>query len=443
MLVSRFVAALRAQFPELLGKHLLVALSGGADSVALLRLLAAGSAELGTTLAACHVHHHLRGADADGDAVFCARACAGLGIELHLEHLVPEPPRGVSPEAWWRAERYRLLETVRRRSGCEAVATAHTRDDQAETVLLKLLRGSGPRGVAGVRRRQGRVVRPLLDFGRDELRAWLSAVGGTWREDASNADATRPRARIRHELLPALAAYAPRTVEHLASFADALAEDEAVLGALLAERAAWPEVGVPIPVAPVAGLPPSLRRRWVLELAARLPLGEPPSRRQLAEVEALLAGGPPAAVDLGRRWVVRRRGSALVLSPPPVAPFGDVAASLGSDVALPGGFRGRVGCSGDAPAFSTVLRAAVSGLPLAWRSVRPAERLSWPPRCSLATALGRAGVPAEWRRAWPVLVSGDTMIWVPGVGAAPGWDADVGTGTVAELEEPWQRRERS
>ena len=297
--------------------------------------------------------------------------------------------------------------------------------------------------MAGVRRRQGCVVRPLLDFDRDELRAWLSATGGEWREDASNADATRPRARIRHELLPALAASAPRTVEHLASFADALAEDEAVLGALLAERAAWPEVGFPIPVAQVAGLPPSLRRRWVLELAARLPLGEPPSRRQLAEVEALLAGGPPAAVDLGRRWVVRRRGSAVVLSPPPVAPFGEVAVTLGTDVALPGGFCARVGRSGEAPAFSAVLRAAVSGVPLAWRSVRPAERLPWPPGCSLAAALGRAEVPAEWRRAWPVLVSGDTMIWVPGVGVAPGWDADGVPGTVAELEEPWQRRERS
>ncbi len=268
-------------------------------------------------------------------------------------------------------------------------------------------------------------------------------MGGEWREDASNADATRPRARIRHELLPALAAYAPSTVEHLACFADALAEDEAMLGALLAERAAWPEVGVPIPVAPVAGLPRSLRRRWVLELAARLPLGEPPSRRQLAEVETLLSGGPPAAVDLGRRWVLRRRGSTLMLSPPPAQPFGDIAASLGIDVVLPGGFCARVGRSGVAPPFSVALRASVSELALAWRSVRPAERLPWPPGGSLAAALGRAGVPGEWRRAWPVLVSGDTMIWVPGVGVAPGWEADGRTGTVAELEEPWQRRVRS
>ena len=443
MLASRFAAALLAQFPELPGQKLLVALSGGADSVALLDLLAFSFDRHRIVLHACHVHHHLRGDEADGDASFCASLCRRLGVELAVEHLVPEGPRGVSPEAWWRSERYRLLEEASHRHGCVAVATAHTRDDQAETVLLKLLRGAGPRGVAGIRRRQGNVVRPLLDFGRDELRDWLTGRGQEWREDSSNADGSRPRARVRHDLLPALRAFVPNAAEHLAAFAEVIAEDDALLGGLLADRATWPDVGAPVALAGVAALPRPLRRRWVLELAARLPLAEPPSRRQLAAVDALVAGGTPAALDLGRRWVLRRRGGWLHLSPPPCRPFGAVPASPGVELHLPGGFRARVGSPGNAPHHRVILAAVASTVPLAWRSVRSAERLAWPPGSSIAVALARAGVPAEWRRAWPVLETGGTMIWVPGVGVAPGWDAAGSDETVAELEEPWQRRVRS
>ncbi len=440
MVANDFAAAFRRRFPDLVGRPILVALSGGADSVALLCLLCDAAATLGVSVSAAHVHHHLRATDADADAEFCGELCRTLGVPLAVEHLEAARARGWSPEARWRRDRYRALEVARLRFGSAAVATAHTRDDQAETVLLKLLRGAGPRGVAGIRRRAGTVVRPLLDVARAELRAYLAVRGVGWREDATNAETTLPRGRVRHGLLPAMEAAFRGCGAHLAAFASALADDDELLGTLLHERGVWPAVGRPVPAAAVAGLPAALRHRWVLELAARLPLGEPPSRRQQDAVVAMLDRGRPAAVDLGRRWVLRRRGDQLALSPPPVEPFAARPAVVPSRVELAGGFVGRLGDgqSGDAP-HRARLHPRASECPLAWRSVAPGERLG---RALAARRLAAARVPAQWRRAWPVLEAGGTMIWLPAVGVAEGWEWDGADGVLAGLEEPWERLDR-
>ncbi len=441
MAVIGFAAAFRRHFPDLVGRPIAVALSGGADSVALLCLLHEAAGGLGTAAAAIHVHHHARGTDADADVVHCQELCDRLGVVLAVEHLEPAVPAGCSREAWWRRERYRALERARRRLECAAVATAHTLDDQAETVLLKLLRGAGPRGAGGVRRRVGCVIRPLLDVRREALRTFLRGRGVAWREDPSNADPTFPRARVRHELLPALAAAFPGAAAHLAAFAAAAAEDDACLAEVLSECGAWPEVGRPVPLAAVAALPRALRARWVLELAARVPLAEPPCRAQLEEVDRMIDGSGPGAVDLGRRWVLRRRGKRLVLSPPRLDPFAPVAAVVPSCFTLPGGFIGRLGSPpGDAGRLSASLRPGVAERPLAWRSVAPGERFDQRP---VARLLAAAGVPAEWRRAWPVLVADGTMVWLPAVGVAEGWAAAGGAGAVVvDLEEPWKRRDK-
>jgi tRNA(Ile)-lysidine synthase len=443
MIVPAFALAFRAGFPDLLGRPLVVALSGGADSVALLLLLHRNRDALRCALHAVHVHHHARGADADDDAAHCAVLCRELGVPLVLEHLAGPPPPGQSAEAWWRAARYGCLAAVRRRLDAAAVATGHTLDDQAETVLLKLLRGSGPRGVAAVRARHGAVIRPLLSFRRQELRAWLAAEGVGWREDATNADTGRPRAWVRHELLPLLLARVPRAAEHLAAFAAALAEDEAALGHWLRREGRWPEVGQPVPADAVAGLPAALRRRWLLELAARLPLGEPPSRAQLEQFDGLLDRGRPAAVDLGRRWVLRRRGSRLFLSPPPCRPFDPVLASVPSELTLPGGFVARLGVGSSSAGHRAFLTQRLCDVPVAWRPVRPGERAEGGSGRPVAALLAAAGVPAEWRRAWPVLEAGGTIAWLPGVGVQRGWEAAPAEAVVAELEEPWVGRARS
>jgi tRNA(Ile)-lysidine synthase len=442
MIPAEFSAAFRQHFPDLVGRPILVALSGGADSVALLCLLNESFPEIGCPVHAAHVHHHLRGAEADGDAAYCRELCERLALSLVVEHLDPTRPRGTSPEAWWRQERYRILEGVRQRLGCDGLATAHTRDDQAETVLLKLLRGAGPRGVAGVRRRSGAVVRPLLDFRREELRGFLSARGVEWREDASNADPALPRAWVRSRLAPLLAEAFPGSVAHLADFAAALAEDDALLGTMLAERGTWPEVGGTVPVEGVAALPRALLRRWVLELASHLPLAEPPSRRQLEAVTTMLAGGSPAAVDLGRRWVLRRRGDALALSPPPLRSFDAHRAAVPSRIELPGGFVGHLGLPGCQAAHRASLHPRIAEAGAAWRSVRPGERFGGGGATLISHLLARAKVPAEWRRAWPVLEVGGRMVWLPAVGVAEGWEWGDADGVVGGLEEPWERHVR-
>jgi tRNA(Ile)-lysidine synthase len=433
-----FAREFASRFPDLIGKPILVALSGGSDSVALLHLLVETADSLGCRPCVAHVHHHVRGTEADADAAFCGGLCSALGVPLAVAHLDPEPPRGMSTEAWWRAERYRLLDAERKRSGCAATATGHTLDDQAETVLLKLLRGAGPRGVAGIRRQRGAVIRPLLDFRRAELREWLRSRSVGWREDATNLAADRPRVWLRRQVVPVLETAYPRAVNQLGAFAEALGEDEAFIAAALAGGAEWPAVGRPVACAPVAALPPALRCRWVLSLADRLPLAEPPSRAQLYAVRRMLDGGEPAAVDLGRRWVLRRRRDRLHLSPPPLLQFAPIAAMVPSATALPGGLVARIGKGGSGRAryTGTIARQAAE-LPLAWRPLAPGERWSGGAGRPLARALAAAGVPAECRRAWPLLDAGGTILWVPGVGARAEWRGSGVGDVVVELEVPW------
>jgi tRNA(Ile)-lysidine synthase len=436
-LPETFARRFAEAFPEIAGSPILVGLSGGSDSTALLRLLVESAPRLGCGVRAAHVHHHLRGADADADAAFCAALCRELAVPLSLLHLDPRPPRGAAPEAWWRAERYRLLAAERERAGCAAVATAHTLDDQAETVLLKLLRGAGPRGVAGIRPRRGEVIRPLLWARREALREWLRERGAGWCDDVSNLTADRPRARLRREAMPVLAAAHPRAAEHLAAFAAMLAEDEACLAELVA-GAAWPQVRRPVARAAVAALPAALRRRWVLALADRLPLAEPPSPLQLAAADAVILGVRPVAVDLGRRWVLRRRGERLHLSPPPLPPFAPVPAAVPSTVGLGGGLVARIGGAADGGTTLTAsVAASAGGLALCWRPPAVSER--WPSTDGrpLVRLLAAAGVPAELRRAWPLLAAGGTILWVPGVGVHPEWVAQDAHGIVLALEVPW------
>ena len=253
MNVSGFVSSFRRCFPDLVGRPVLVALSGGADSVALLHLMLAARAELGCPVAAAHVNHHAR-LEADDDELFCRELCRELGVEIEVRHLREALPVGLSREAWWRQQRYERLEAVRRMRACAATATAHTRDDQAETVLLKLLRGSGPRGVIGIRQRLGAFVRPLLDVGREELRSWLEGIGGCWREDLGNADPGQPRAWLRVVALPALEERFPGSTRHLAGFTAALADDDEALSHLAAALPR-PESGRPVACEAVAGMP--------------------------------------------------------------------------------------------------------------------------------------------------------------------------------------------
>jgi tRNA(Ile)-lysidine synthase len=214
------------------GMRLGVAVSGGADSVALLRRLAELWRGLGVVLTVLHVHHGIRGAEAEADAVFVEHLSQQLGLRF-LRHDVDtlsrvEAERETIEEAA-RKLRYAWFEDLLERRELDAVATAHTIDDQAETVLLKLLRGAWTEGLAGifpvVERTGGLILRPLLRTRRSEIEAWLKEIEQPWREDSTNTDAAYTRNRIRHNLLPVLADYNPQIVSQLAHTA-AIARDE-------------------------------------------------------------------------------------------------------------------------------------------------------------------------------------------------------------------------
>ena len=189
------------------GTRVVAALSGGADSVALTLLLRDLAADGTFVLAGvAHLHHGLR-AEADGDEQFCRELAAALALPIDVERVdvAQAARRGrMSLEAAGHEARYAFFRRAAARLRADRVATAHHRDDQAETCLMRLIRGAGPDGLAGIHPRAGCVIRPLLPVARAELRAWLAERGQPFREDASNRDPAFTRNRVRRELIPLL-----------------------------------------------------------------------------------------------------------------------------------------------------------------------------------------------------------------------------------------------
>src|SRR6266851_863953 len=222
------------------GDRIGIGVSGGADSVAMLRIFAELRTQFGIAVHVLHFHHQLRGTAADEDERFVK----ALAEEFQLEF---EPGRAdVAGEArlhGWNVEdasrrlRYQFFASVAEARGLNRVAVAHTANDQAETVLSHLLRGTGLTGLAGIYPVAGQVIRPLLELERGELREYLSDLGQSWREDATNQDTSRPRARIRHKLIPILLHdFDPAVVTRLSRLAMHAREGETFWRSLEEER---------------------------------------------------------------------------------------------------------------------------------------------------------------------------------------------------------------
>lgn len=216
------------------GMRVAVGLSGGADSVALLLALARRVAESGLVISAAHLHHGLRGAEADRDRQFCHDLAVSLGVAFHTRQVdvAAEAARHhESIEEAARRLRYAWFRELMGSGHAEAVATAHTLDDQAETVLGKFLRGAWTEGLSGihpiVQFPEGRIVRPLLGSTRAQIEAYLAEAGQRWCEDSSNLDSAYTRNRLRHQLLPELERWNPRIREHLAQMAELARDEEA------------------------------------------------------------------------------------------------------------------------------------------------------------------------------------------------------------------------
>ena len=218
-----------------------VGVSSGADSVALLRLLHGLRDRLGITLWVVHFNHRLR-TEAAADAKFVEHLANSLGLPFVTD---ARDVAKVAAAKKWNIEdaarrlRYEFFARVVDEGRATRIAVAHTMDDQAETVLARIFRGAGPSGLAAIRPTVGAIVRPLLGIRRAELREYLRAVGQPWREDETNADTSRQRAKIRRELLPVLEwDFSPRVVERLANLASLSREESVFWNALLEDRLA-------------------------------------------------------------------------------------------------------------------------------------------------------------------------------------------------------------
>ncbi len=285
----------------------LVACSGGADSVALLAL----AATVRSDVVAVHVDHGLRPGGAD-EAAFVAAVADRMGVPSERRVTIVAP--GPNLEARARAARHAALAEARESLGAATVALGHTADDQAETVVLNLLRGSGSAGLGAMTARRGHVVRPLLGLRRTDTEAVCAAIGVEWFRDPTNDDVNLRRNWVRHEVLPALSAGAARDLVPVLARQAALLRSESDYLDELA-RAAWPPDAAITPAAPLVALPEVLARRAVRQWVG----GPPPSA---AEVDRILAvaRGQVRATQLAGGRRVSRSGGVLVLTRASVTP---------------------------------------------------------------------------------------------------------------------------
>lgn len=294
------------------GSRILVAVSGGVDSVALAHALREVSERWALELSIGHVNHGLRGAESEADEALVRDLGAKLALAVEVERVDPRAARRGGPsrdrpslQEAARTLRYAALAQIARRTGAERIATAHHADDQAETLLLRLLRGTGPDGLAGIPERSpdGRVVRPLLAATRAEIERFAAGRGLVWREDASNASPRYARNRLRREWLPGLArAFNPRLLRALASLAEAQRRDsewlEAAVAAEAAERFTMDGEWLRIDLEGWEQLPESLSLRLARQALRRCGAGRLAARVHLERIDALLRSGAGRAIEL-------------------------------------------------------------------------------------------------------------------------------------------------
>jgi tRNA(Ile)-lysidine synthase len=426
------------------GERVVIGVSGGADSVALLLALRTLGPSFDLALHVLHVDHGLRAESArDGEFVRDLAACLGVPCEVARVTVA----RGGSLEAQARAARYAALEARADAIGAARIAVGHTRDDQAETVLMRVLEGAGPRGLAGIPPTRGRVIRPLLEVGRGDVLAALGAAGLPWIEDPSNLDLKFLRNRVRHELLPLLtSAYRGDVVDALNLTAVRMRSHISALDrcadAELARLASWGEGEVTFSRAALLGLPRELAAD-VLRLAA-----------------ARLGSRAPL-----RAWAYRGLGRALA-DPAPRRPFrlGGVTVEVSGErmrlaarrraalathaLAVPGRTFlpeiGQVLEARELPATEYTLprdaRHAVFDAdrlpgPLVARGRRRGDRLVafGGGARRLKSLLIAAKVPRWERDRVPVVEAGTEVLWVAGVRRAAAAPVTPGTRRVLEL----------
>jgi len=419
------------------GDRVGVAVSGGADSVALLRLLLEVKDELGVVLSVVHFNHHIRGAASDSDEAF-VRELAGRN-DLQFHHSGDDVPsyaaaKRLSLEAAARRLRYHYFESLLRTGVLDRIATAHSLDDQAETVLLRLLRGAGTRGLAGIfpvvnvetpggLNRQ--IVRPLLQVRRSEVESYLREIGQSWRDDATNLDLHHARNRVRRTLLPLVEKeFTPAIRERLSHLAElARAEEEhwdtivrQILPEISSER-----LGISIPKLRAHDV--AVQRRLLRAAAEHLGLGL--EFEQVEEVLSLAASSARGEkqIMLGEHWCAVRSGDRLCFER-----CGRTATEDTYEYLLPvpgrvivpelrSAFEARIVSRADAATCPDQMLSPRVARPLTLRNWRPGDRF-FPAHTKAARKLKELlqakHIPHATRHLWPVIQSGSEIIWVRG-----------------------------
>jgi tRNA(Ile)-lysidine synthase len=456
-----------------------IAVSGGADSVALLRLLLELCNELGVVLSVVHFNHNLRGAESDADERFVAQLARHHELELHCDRedvAKHAEVQHLGTEAAARELRYRYFRRLMTEERLNCIATGHTLDDQAETVLLRLVRGAGTRGLAGIYPgisfnplRQPRwyqvklsqdeltnhqfsvnssrfsVIRPLLRTGREQLETYLREIGQEWRQDSSNRDLRHARNRVRHGILPRLErTLNPKVKEALAEAAEiARAEEEywqKEVDRLLPE--VW-EPGIRR-LTGVDELPLAVRRRVLRAAAESLSL-----RLEFRQVEQILGLGSGSSTMLAEGWVVSKKdkdkGGLLFELSRETGAFSDYEYGL----AVPGvvqvpeagaWFEATIVPGDTAPGYNPD-HAFDPGLlqkELTVRNWRAGDRF-WPAHSKsekkVKELLQERKLAARDRKLWPVVVSGREIVWMRGFPAPARFRPREGAKEVLVVQE--------
>ncbi len=435
-LISRIALTIRQQ--QLFRPHdrLIVALSGGADSCALLDLLTRLPG-YDLHLVAAHLNHCLRGAESDGDEQFCRELAAGYGIPFESRRVDVKAlaqAGGLNLEDAGRRARITFLDHVRQQHGAAAVVTAHHGDDQAETVLMRLLRGSGMAGLSGMRYNNRRgYLRPLLDVTRAQIEQHLVQEGLAWREDASNRDTDFLRNRIRHELLPLLEQYNPAIRQRLTSAAAILADEERLLEsqaeAAFAELFHKDKNQLACSIARLKAQPPALQRR-ILRLAYQQLTGnlEGLSREHIEAVRRLSESPRPnARLALPQNISALRAYDQLLFCSGPENlpdPTGETIIRAPGQYRLPGGGILTIETASapvdfnNLPADSACFDLDRTPFPWIVRTFQPGDRMA---------PFGLGGskkvkeifidrkIPLAERRRIPLVFCGEDLIWIAGV----------------------------
>ncbi|MGA2630067.1 MAG: tRNA lysidine(34) synthetase TilS [Terriglobia bacterium] len=421
------------------GERVGVAVSGGADSVLLLFFMKELARALGLVISAVHFNHHLRGAESDEDERFVSAMAASLGLEFlrseaEVARVARERRRNL--EATARELRYRFFFSLVRRGRLDKVATAHTANDQAETVLLRLLRGTGLHGLGGIfPSLEGKIVRPFLSLTRREIEGELARREIAFRQDSSNRDTRLRRNKVRLEVLPWLEKeFNPEVVSLLKNLADRARDDEEYLEQQARERAqAWrvrEGDEERIPARPLAEFPRPLARRVVRQMILGV-RGAPHgvTHRQIDSVLRLAAEAQSGRrLALPGQLFARREFEWLVIGSGPQTPAPAEYSYLieaPAAIALPPlgiilQFK-IVGTEAAGEAYNKVREIGLDALKLRGelvvRNWRPGDRFQ--PGGShktlkLKELFRRQRIAAERRVTWPVLESGNEILWVRG-----------------------------